>query len=641
MKIRTKLVIITITGVACSVLVSLVIAAVLINLQNLQQNEERLANSFEAIETNLQNTVNDLYRNYQNALEEDAWGYFGSLVDSKPSSILVIDTTLFQHLLKIGLLNKTDYAFYSNFGESQGNQVLSYSQALERIVLEDGVLTPDEFGVELEPLDVELAPIPTAEEVDPDFSFQAFEGTPFLMFKTPYTYQGKKRSSGLAPGAISGFFVFKKSIGLDLEKQGRYLGVNINVYRADGKMLAGSIPMPDLDLEVAQDQGFTELQDAPGETYDAFIKPIVFQGNTVGYISMAISQSLTQNKVKESILFLSISGIVILLLIGLVTFLYVVQVIKPLNQAATLLKEIAQVGGDLTQRMKFEGAGELSELSKAFNLFITKVQQIIQKMKDSVDILASSSEELSASTSQMSRTADEINQAIHNEDIAIQQGSQTINNMAEAFQIMFQKIKDIQAEANKAKAIALHGGTVVEKTGKTMSNIENNTKKIEGVVKVITDIANQTNLLSLNAAIEAAKAGDSGKGFAVVASEVRALAEKSAQQVIEIRNLVDISRSGVKNGTEVIHETLSVFTQVQEEASRVLQNVNEVADDIATQEKSINDVFNGINRISSLSSENASSVQDLSATLAEIDLTTADLSKLSDQILDNINEFQV
>lgn len=644
MRIRTKLLFVTSIGMFVSLSVSLVIASVMINLQNKQQNQARLHSAMLSVEQTLHKSITELDTNFQAALAaKTRWGAFKTLVDSNVATLLKLDKPLLNHLLKIGIQDEMDYGFYSTFGTSQGQLLFQYDHGVGTVVSEKQTFVPGPYSVMVKPLTQEqtVAPLPTLADVEEGFGIYAFQHAPYIVLKVPYIYQGQERASGLKSGMVSGAFVFKKPLGIDLVEQGDFLGVHITIYGADGKRLAGKTPMPDLTLSTGDLHKITYLEDENGEGYDVTVKPIAVHDKTVGYLSLGISQSLTFEKIKEVTLLLALGGVIIFLLVGFISFFVVIQVIRPLTTTALLFNQIGQHGGDLTQRMETRGVGELSDLGKGFNQFVVKVQHIIKRMQDSTEILATSSEELSVSSTQMSQTAKDIRYAIESEYLATQEGTKTINSMVASLKIMFKKIESIQKEATKAKEIAFHGEAVVEKTGKTMHSIEANTKAIEGVVQAITEIANQTNLLSLNAAIEAAKAGGSGKGFAVVAEEVRALAEKSAGQVVVIRKLVDQSKMSAKTGSEVIEEIQTVFNHIREEADLVLGNVNEVTSDITTQEQSIAKVLNQMETISTLSEKNATGIQELSAILNETDVTTQDLSQLADQISTNVNEFKV
>lgn len=644
MKIKTKLFILTFSGVFLSIMVSSIIASYLIQTQNQSQNKERLLKALESIENYSTQTLHQVHENYQKFLEKErAVKYFGSLVDTQPSRILTVIKDLRDHLTAFGLANQMDYGFYSSFQESQGTLVYRFSQEHEGLIVEEGFLKINEFGqVNAEPLEKEPSFFPKESEVPLGMSLAQFNQQTYLTFKAPFIYQGPERPSGVKPNLPIGHFVLMKNLNLDLTQQGDYLGVFINVYDVHGKMINGDKSLPNLNLNaLSPTSELKTRKDVQGERYDSLLTPILLNQMPVGYLSVNISQKRTNKKIIESVLFLTGSGLVVLFFIGLFSAIVVLQITKPVEEASRILKQIASVGGDLTQRMDERGSNELSDLAKAFNTFIHKVQVIIKEIQSYTEPLASSSEELSSSTNLMSQTANEINKAIIDENTAVQQGNTTTKAMTESLEIMFNSIKTIQAEASTSRKVAEHGGDVIEKTITTMKDIDGNTQKISGVVGVITEIANQTNLLSLNAAIEAAKAGDSGKGFAVVAEEVRSLAEKSAQQVVEIRGLVDVTQGSVKNGSQVIEEIQQVFTEIQTGATKVLTNVTEVTDDMAHQEQAIQKVAGGMHLIAQLSEENTVSVQELSRTLDETDTTTAELSQLAEKIFDTIKVFNV
>lgn len=643
MKIKTKLIILTIFGVFSSITVSVAIASYLIQNQNQNQNEERLTHALASLQSGLVDSVIVLDKNYKTFREGKVWRFFGTLVDTKPSGILSVISDLRAHLTQFGLVNNLDYGFYSGFPASQDKLIFRFTEEKGALLLEDGLMDKSTFGnIEVEPFDEKLRYFPTREEVSEGFGIASLEGVMHITVKDSLIYEGPARDSGVKSGMDLGKFVLAKPFSFDLTKQGEYLGVDINVYDTSGKMIHGAVPLPDLNLETLDSTlQLQTLEDTEGESYDSLLKPILLNDAPIGYISVNISQRLTSEKIWISVKSLALSGIVVLILIGLLSYAIVLQITKPIAAAVKILDQIADVGGDLTQRMDERGNGELAELAKAFNLFTQKVQAIIKEIQDYTDPLASSAEELSSSATLMTQTANGISKAITEENNAIQDGNETTNSMIQSLGEMFDKIKRIQTETDNAKEVAEHGGEVIEKTISTMRNIEDNTRKIEGVVGVITDIANQTNLLSLNAAIEAAKAGSSGKGFAVVAEEVRSLAEKSAQQVVEIRNLVDVSRDSVQNGSKVIEEIQKVFQEIQTGAEQVMVNVSEVTDDMSHQEQAIQEVSGGMKVISQLSSENAASAQELSRTLDETDITTADLSQLAEKIYDTVKVFTV
>lgn len=386
---------------------------------------------------------------------------------------------------------------------------------------------------------------------------------------------------------------------------------------------------------------FIELVDLQEERYDSLVLPLTREGQIIGYISASISQTVTTQKIQETVGTLAFIGGLILIVVAVLSYFLVVGITRPIVKAAALLEDIASGEGDLIQRLHIHSHDEMGILAKWFNKFVEKVQQMMQDIQIHVNTVATSSEELSANSQEMLQTSHSMSQAITEEAVALQQSSETISTMIQSMESMFGKITTIQAMSHQAEAVAIHGNEVVDMTGISMENIEKSTKKIEGVVEVITGIANQTNLLSLNAAIEAVKAGDAGKGFAVVANEVRNLAEKSSHSVVEIHQLVEESRTNVEQGAKVIHETQGVLSQIIGQVQEMTQYLNELSLVISDQKQAIRDVSNGVDSFSELSKNNTIGVTEMVHALNESATTADRLSGLADDLMAQVNRFKV
>lgn len=230
------------------------------------------------------------------------------------------------------------------------------------------------FSIEISPLETPLQAFPEFPDLPKGAFLRSFENQTYLLLKALYQPEKDDASIGLKAGETVGHFVMAKKLPLDHLKSGEHLGVSINFYDPLGKMIQGEFPFLDLDLSQVQfHETRITLEDLKGNRYDSLLNPIVVNGQTVGYLSVNIDQA-----------------------------------IKPIAHAVTILSQIAEVGGDLTQRMDECGNDELSKLAHAFNQFIGKVNHIIQRVQKSTEILASSAVELASSTAEMTKTANDV-----------------------------------------------------------------------------------------------------------------------------------------------------------------------------------------------------------------------------------------
>lgn len=479
---------------------------------------------------------------------------------------------------------------------------------------------------------------PSPPEGLPPHYFKIVNGQPFFVGEYDYTIPVDFKE--FKQGDRVGHFILEKGFDIDFGKLEEEMGVHFNLFDANGTMIFGEVTLPGLDVQ-ALSSDIVVFNSEQEERYDAIVLPIHHNEKIIGYVSTSISQNDTFQKIVDTILILA--GVAVAVTIAGIIWAYfaVLIILKPLENVARLLKDIASGEGDLTKRLTIKTKDEMGELSHWFNQFVIKVHEIIKDIQMDANTLTSTSEELSASAMQMQNNSDTISSAISNEAAATQENSETINDMGRSLESMFQRIKEIQEMTTEAEKTAVQGNDVVEKTSTTMNNIEDSTRKIEGVINVIRDIANQTNLLSLNAAIEAAKAGDSGKGFAVVADEIRNLAEKSGTSVIEIQQLIEAGNQNAQEGTTVIAETQQLLTQFIQQVQNISMQINDLSTAISQQEERINAVYKGVEMISNLSSNNSTASNELSSSLTEIAQTTDSMSELAETLMSKVEQFKI
>jgi methyl-accepting chemotaxis protein len=326
-----------------------------------------------------------------------------------------------------------------------------------------------------------------------------------------------------------------------------------------------------------------------------------------------------------------ISAIVIVILTSLMMLWIAKRVANPINDMLNTLNDIADGEGDLTRRLEVKGSDEIAQLGNAFNRFTSKLQCIISSVADVTRQVTDSASSLSLqtqkTTAQLSIHNNETDQVV----TAVTQMNTTANDVAEnviqvadATQLATQDSLLAQDNVSTSNNAITNLVNNVEQASGHMTSLHDQSQKIDHVLQVIGAIAEQTNLLALNAAIEAARAGEQGRGFAVVADEVRSLACRTQDSTLEIKVMLD----GLH---EFVAQAVSAMKTSQETSAHVMQSSTKISGSLSA----VTDAVDGIN---DMTTQIATAATEQSSVSDEINRNMINIRDVVTQLLTSSHE---
>jgi len=393
------------------------------------------------------------------------------------------------------------------------------------------------------------------------------------------------------------------------------------------------------------------------------LKPGDFYGAMVlAYDLDALSPNLVRDMVINNILY------IFLYIIGIAVIIFIIRKsLSPLDRVADALEQIKEGEGDLTQKIEIGSHDEVGRVSELFNQFLEQLSSMIRTIISASAHIAHSSIEMTNASGSLASVAQDQAASIEETSASMEEIKATIDSVFETtksqaaragdnrklMEFLSESINSINKTAQNASSMAddtykyaIDGEQVLGQTVEGMKEINESSSKIKDIVTIINDISDRINLLSLNASIEAARAGDHGKGFAVVAEEIAKLAEQTAGSTGEINRLIQESTDRVEMGSSLVAKTAEslrlIITNVKKTAELMEQiakssveldetskkaannagNVNRMSEEISSmmQEQSIssNEILKAIDRINAVTQSVASGSEELAASSEEL-----------------------
>ena len=326
----------------------------------------------------------------------------------------------------------------------------------------------------------------------------------------------------------------------------------------------------------------------------------------------AATTSVEQHVDKVIIIF----SIGMLAIFGFILMLIYKKVLPPVNNLLVSLKEMNNGNGDLTKRISLENNDEVGEIISEFNKFVALLQSMIIEVSSVTNNLGKASEDMSVFTEQtqngvlqQKHETDQVATAMTEMSATVSEIARNAVSAADATHHANEKSADgkevVHKTINSIESLAIE----VKNAGAVINVLEENSNKIGSILTVIQSIAEQTNLLALNAAIEAARAGEQGRGFAVVADEVRSLATRTHEATQEIQNMIQQLQDGAKNAVNAMHISQEKAETSVSQATTAGIALDEITDIVA--------------QISDMSTQIAAASEEQSAVTEEINRNIA------------------
>ncbi|WP_249348531.1 methyl-accepting chemotaxis protein [Pseudoalteromonas citrea] len=343
------------------------------------------------------------------------------------------------------------------------------------------------------------------------------------------------------------------------------------------------------------------------------------------YLAVLMDKSLVYSTLTDITINSFVIAVLAILFGAILMRSLAIHLLKPLRDLEQTITTMASGGGDLTRRLEIINKDECGTVARQFNRFLESLQLLVKSVKDRADLVVSSSDEAKELSTQSTQRLDQQVSLIESLATAMHEMSTTSSEIASSAQQAATSITQVNEKTeqgqdvfNLARSHITDLADEISKSHELSTQLAEYSKSIENILSVINGIAEQTNLLALNAAIEAARAGEQGRGFAVVADEVRSLASKTQESTTEIKSMIgqiQVSSSQVQNAMGASRDKTQSCVEQTEQATLMLSDISESVKEIMDRNIQI-----------------ATAIEEQSVVIEEINKNTSHINDISVEV---------
>jgi methyl-accepting chemotaxis protein len=403
-------------------------------------------------------------------------------------------------------------------------------------------------------------------------------------------------------------------------------------------------------------------------------QPINVSGiSTPWCLMLAIPMNEINKPVREMTIFTIIFAVFVLSAASVITFFIAGSIVKPIIGVTFTLKDISEGEGDLTRRINNNSKDEVGDLSRYFNKTLEKIRDLVKNIKREAEILSdigsnlatnmnetaaavneinaniqsikgrvinqsASVSETHATMEQVTGNIDKLNEHIEDQSANVSQASSAIEEMVANIQSVTQTLVNNFVNVTTLKEASEVGRNGLQDVATDIQGISRESEGLLEINSVMQNIASQTNLLSMNAAIEAAHAGDAGRGFAVVADEIRKLAESSGEQSKTIGAILKKIKESIENITQSTENVLTKFEAIDSSVKVVAEQEDNIRNAMEEQEQGSKQILDGISRLNDITRQVKSGSNEMHEGAQEVIQESDNLEKATQEITLGMNE---